>query len=675
MKKHKQNFNRLFSICAFILTAGYVHSQCTVPTSVTATPSIICVGATTSLNATSAGNSISWYTVAVGGVPLGSSASGANYSIVPAVTTQYFAESFMVAGGTTYTYTGAMQQVTVPVGVTSITIQVRGAQGTAGSSPAGNGGYASGVMNVTPGQVLSLYVGGQAGFNGGGTGVAPGGNGGGASDVRVAPGTLADRVIVAGAGGGGGATNTQGNGGAGGGGTAGANYVGGAGGLGANLLGPPVGGTNGGLNGGNGGVGNGSNNGGAGGGGGFNNGGIGGTNAGYLAGLNGTLGIGGNAGGPTGPGGGGGGYFGGGGASGGLNSNAGGGGGSSFTGTLTSPSFSPGVQVGNGQIVILGFNVGCVSVARTPVTVTVNPSPTITVAGPTIACLGGTINLTANGANTYSWNNGAITSTIAVSPSVNTTYSVIGTSSAGCTGTVSQIITVSANPTVAITGGTAAVCAGSAINLTASGANTYSWSNGAATSTIAPTPTANASYTVVGTNTAGCTNSAVKAVTVTAAPSVSVAGASTICIGQTTILTASGADTYSWNTGSTSSSIAVTPTTTATYTAYGTSTVTGCTGNITTNVVVSPCTGLNSKSVSLSGLSVYPNPSNGEFIVELNNGLNKIIEVTDLTGRLVLTNTSSKDKVNVSMANLANGVYYLKIQSNNAVEVIKVVKQ
>jgi hypothetical protein len=47
----------------------------------------------------------------------------------------------------------------------------------------------------------------------------------------------------------------------------------------------------------------------------------------------------------------------------------------------------------------------------------------------------------------------------------------------------------------------------------------------------------------------------------------------------------------------------------------------------------------------------------------------------DLTGRVVLLNTSSNDKMDFNISNLSNGIYYVRVQSNNAVEVIKIVKQ
>lgn len=121
----------------------------------------------------------------------------ANYSTTPAVD-QYFY------------YTGGVQTWTVPAGVTSVTLETWGAQGGSnGGGTPGYGGYSTGTLSVTPGQVLYIYVGGQggttgaAGYNGGGTGSSARGGGGGASDVRVSPPYgLANRVIVAGGGGG-----------------------------------------------------------------------------------------------------------------------------------------------------------------------------------------------------------------------------------------------------------------------------------------------------------------------------------------------------------------------------------------------------------------------------------------------------------------------------------------
>jgi hypothetical protein len=153
---------------------------------------------------------------------------------------------------------GGAQSWVVPVGVTSATVDLFGAQGGNGggmvvtTAPGGNGGETVAPIAVTPGETIQINVGcrgtdspsntpGAAGFNGGadgGLGVnAGGGGGGGASDVRQGGTALADRVLVAGGGGGGGGVLTAGSalatGGGGGGATGGdgvsSNLVGGAG--------------------------------------------------------------------------------------------------------------------------------------------------------------------------------------------------------------------------------------------------------------------------------------------------------------------------------------------------------------------------------------------------------------------------------------------------------------
>jgi len=136
----------------------------------------------------------------------------------------------------TFTYTGNSQIFVVPPGVTSLNVEVSGAAGGHASSYDGYaygypgfGGMVEATIPVTPGQSLIITVGGAGqdatattsgagGFNGGASGGSYentylGGGGGGASDIRNAPGTLAQRLVVAGAGGASGWYGAGGNGG------------------------------------------------------------------------------------------------------------------------------------------------------------------------------------------------------------------------------------------------------------------------------------------------------------------------------------------------------------------------------------------------------------------------------------------------------------------------------
>ncbi|MFH0888259.1 MAG: glycine-rich protein [Planctomycetota bacterium] len=228
----------------------------------------------------------------------------------------------------TFNYTGGQQKWVVPTGVTTIKVDVRGAQGGNGytaDSDGGNGAQVQTTLAVKPTEILYIYVGGQGsrngsgGYNGGGSsgaGTYASGGGGGASDIRQGGTALSNRVVVAGGGGGGGYS----------GGGYGGYVAGGQGGIGSL-----------GSTGGDGGT---QSAGGAGG---------------YSTGTDGTIGVGGNSG--SGDlycgGGGGGGYYGGGGgggAIGGMGSSAGGGGSGYSAGTDT--SYAEGFQTGNGLIII-----------------------------------------------------------------------------------------------------------------------------------------------------------------------------------------------------------------------------------------------------------------------------------------------------------------------------------
>ncbi|MFY9884624.1 MAG: glycine-rich protein [Candidatus Cybelea sp.] len=112
--------------------------------------------------------------------------------------------------GKTFSYTGAKQTFVVPRDVTHITVVARGAGG-ASCPRTGRGARIYAVIPVAAKERLDIFVGGSGGtpgggFNGGGSSYGLGyGGEGGASDVRVRPGRLRDRILVAAGGGGKGA--------------------------------------------------------------------------------------------------------------------------------------------------------------------------------------------------------------------------------------------------------------------------------------------------------------------------------------------------------------------------------------------------------------------------------------------------------------------------------------
>jgi gliding motility-associated-like protein len=238
-------------------------------------------------------------------------------------------------------------------------------------------------------------------------------------------------------------------------------------------------------------------------------------------------------------------------------------------------------------------------------TVVVNPLPSVAInsGNPVSVCNNSSVTLTASGATSYSWNTGATSAGISVSPASNTTYTVTGTDANGCVATSTTNVTVLAQPIVTVNNAT--ICAGQPAVLTSGGGastSSYAWSNGSiGTNSISVSPASATSYTVIGTAVNGCTNTAVASVTVNALPTITVNSA-TICNGQTAVLTSGGATTtssYTWSNGTNSvNTISVSPSSLTSYTVTGTA-ANGCTNTAVATVTVNtlPTVTVNSPSI------------------------------------------------------------------------------
>lgn len=297
------------------------------------------------------------------------------------------------------------------------------------------------------------------------------------------------------------------------------------------------------------------------------------------------------------------------------------------TGGATSYTWNPGSLTGSNVIVSPSvtttysiFGVLGICNATQTLNLIVYPLPTITasVSSPTI-CAGQSTNLIASGASTYTWNPGALTgSNVAVSPSVSTTYTIIGSNTFGCNNTQTVSVQVNPLPSLNITSTATNVCSGNSATLTASGATSYTWNPGGIfTSTIAVTPSATIVYTLMGANLSGCTNTLAFTLSVTPVPTVTaISNPSVVCVGNSSTLTASGATTYSWNPGAlTGSVVVVTPATTTIYTVTGINGICSNTQTVSVNVNLLPtltssasssiiCAG-NTTSLTVAGASTY----------------------------------------------------------------------
>ncbi|MEO8760962.1 MAG: LamG-like jellyroll fold domain-containing protein, partial [Bacteroidia bacterium] len=298
-------------------------------------------------------------------------------------------------------------------------------------------------------------------------------------------------------------------------------------------------------------------------------------------------------------------------------------------------------------------------------TVTVNALPTLTVtASASVICAGATSTLTATGADTYTWSTSDYTAATIVTPTATTTdYTVTGTDVNNCMNSAVSTVTVNALPTLTVTVNTATVCAGTMDMISVNGTPTsYTWSTGVNTTSITPTPTVTSSYTVTGTDGNNCMNMAVATINVNALPTLTITPSDTIiCPGAMVTLTANGATTYTWSTSQTTGSIVATPTANATYSVSGTD-GNGCTGMSSTNVTVTICAGIAKYSNNIN-VSIYPNPSKGEFtIASANYAENTTLTIYNAIGQAVYT-TKLNSALQTINANLANGMYVIRLQN------------
>lgn len=245
--------------------------------------------------------------------------------------------------------------------------------------------------------------------------------------------------------------------------------------------------------------------------------------------------------------------------------------------------------------------------ASDSVTVTVNPSPVASISAVDTICSGESATLIASGGGTYQWSTGATTSSVTVSPSAATTYSVV-VSNGLCTDSASLTLFVNASP-IASVSGVNAICAGDTTTLTASGGGTYQWSTGGTSTSVTVTPSSSTSYSVVVTSPNGCSDTATYPVTVTPVPVASISGSTDICSGASTQLTASGGAAYSWSTGATTAAITVSAA--GTYSVIVSSGACADTAFISVNVLPLPVASAGTSDTIFIGNSTVLNATGG----------------------------------------------------------------
>lgn len=295
--------------------------------------------------------------------------------------------------------------------------------------------------------------------------------------------------------------------------------------------------------------------------------------------------------------------------------------------------------------------------------------PTITAGGPLAICPGDSLQLTAPaGFAVYAWNNGANTQSTFVRGAGQ--WNVTVTSAAGCVSQVSANTTTTAGtrpsaPTITATGSTTR-CEGDSVTLSAPSANAYLWSTGATSRTIV-VKTAGA-YTVQTRTTAtGCFSVVSNATNVTFNPVPDTANITITGPSNDSLVASTVGTSYIWYLNG--NRVGSLTTQKVKWTAAG---------NWTVQVVSAGCTSVISPAVTvvflagnaLAGqMQVYPNPSNGEFTLNLAGIPAQELKavVTDLAGRALHTETvhlsNGATTQTLNLNGFSAGTYLLRLQN------------
>ncbi len=209
-------------------------------------------------------------------------------------------------------------------------------------------------------------------------------------------------------------------------------------------------------------------------------------------------------------------------------------------GVANNTAFAPTVT---STYLVTGTDVlGCRNTASA--TITVDTLPDISVDSATI-CLNSSATLTATGGLTYDWSTGATGSTLVVSPTTNTLYTVTGRNINNCINTAIALVTINSLPDIEVDSAT--ICEGDTTTLTASGGIDYDWSTGGTGNVLIISPLTSSSYTVTGTDLNGCTNSAIGTVTISPDPNITLGSNSPICDSINLLLSANFNSGWSYN--------------------------------------------------------------------------------------------------------------------------------
>ena len=108
---------------------------------------------------------------------------------------------------------------------------------------------------------------------------------------------------------------------------------------------------------------------------------------------------------------------------------------------------------------------------------------------------------------------------------------------------------------------------------------------------------------------------------------------------------------------------------------YYTDPQTTCSNSATSTIKVNVCAELSDVLFHKKGISVFPNPTSNNIIIQTYNNHHKQISISDLSGRVVLNENSDIELVQVNVIDWPNGFYFVRVVMNGKSEMVKLVKE
>lgn len=231
------------------------------------------------------------------------------------------------------------------------------------------------------------------------------------------------------------------------------------------------------------------------------------------------------------------------------------------------------------------------------------------------------------------------------------------------------------------------ICIGTTLNFTTTTSSTatlnYYWNGPNSFTSNIQNPSINnvqlnnsGTYSVTVNDGEGCnTETAVINVIVNTTPTISITSSNSVICGPpfqgTATLNAGGANSYTWNTSASSFSIAVSPSTTTSYTVTGTD-INGCMNTAAITQSVSLCTIISDFNQPYAEPKIYPNPTTGIFYIFLPNDTQ--LEITNTIGQSLLIEYKMKGFHQFDLSNKRDGLYFISISGNDRKYLLKLIK-